>query len=274
MKTIQNKWKNVKANARRRDQLAKKSQSQTGGGKLTRAEIRIVNSNLLGDVATKLGVSARGADPRFDSDSNSSVPPSGRSSSVPSAPTRRLERLKRTVSYVDVDVDDDTCMSGKSKDSFDTSSIDASDETSIGLYGEFSRSLASNDDSSRENVSHSTPNSMVKRKKHPRDIQNELMSQNLQQHQSNLLKQNECSVHQNTYWKLQAERAGTSNEHEKLKKQMTEIGIEKATIEKDRLKSLSQIDIDKQAELAKIEIEKQKEIVKMELEAKRKQLGI
>lgn len=38
------------------------------------AEARIVNSNLLGDVATRLGVSARGADARFDSDSNSSMP--------------------------------------------------------------------------------------------------------------------------------------------------------------------------------------------------------
>lgn len=59
LNTIQNKWKNLKANARRRNQLIKKAQTQTGGGKLSHYEQKIVDSNLLADVATRLGNSNR-----------------------------------------------------------------------------------------------------------------------------------------------------------------------------------------------------------------------
>lgn len=233
---------------------------------MSRAEVRIVNSNLLGDVATKLGFSARGADARFDSDSNASVFSSGSRTSMPPAPTRRTKRL---FSYSD----EDTTMSGKSKQSFDSILDDSVDET-MNLNGEFSRSFSSINDSSRENVSSSNSNSIEKRKRHQRDVQNELMNENLKQHQSNLVKQNEAAALQNKFWKLQAEKATISNEHEKLKMEMTKITMEKAKIEMEQFEKLTKIEIDKQAKLAKIEIDKQNAIAKMELDAKRKQLRV
>lgn len=107
-----------------------------------------------------------------------------------------------------------------------------------------------------------------------------------------MLQQNEGTTLQNQYWKLQAEKASTSSEHEKLKMRVKEIGIGKAAIEKQRFERLMEIEIEnasiekqrseklmdieikKQAKLAEIEIEKQNALAQMELEAKRKQLGI
>lgn len=248
LQTIKNKWKNIKSNARRRDNLVKKSQNETGGGKLTRGEERIVKSNLLGDVATRLGVSARGSDARFDSDSNS----------VPPAPTNRTKRVFSMN-------DENTNMSMESSRSLASNPNDDGD-FEMNFDTQTTTPLASTSkesDSPRKNVSGSSQ----KRKRNQRDVQNELMNENLQQHYSNLLQQNESTAFQNQYWKSQVEKAKITIEHEKLKMQLTEV-------EKQQSEKLMNVEIDKQSKLAAIEIEKQKEIAKMEIVAKRKQLGI
>lgn len=84
VKSLQEKWKNVKKAARRRDILIKKAENQTGGGTLTPAEKRIVESQLYADIVTRMGVSARGNPARFDNDNPS---PSGLC-----APSIRLQR--------------------------------------------------------------------------------------------------------------------------------------------------------------------------------------
>lgn len=119
-----------------------------------------------------------------------------------------------------------------------------------------------------------------------------IQTENLEQLRANLLQQKEGTAYQNQYWKLQAEKADAAKEHEILKMKVTEIGIEKAAIEKPKLQKLVEIEIEnatldkkrseklmeieiqKQAQLAEIEIQKQKAIAEMELEMKRKQLGL
>lgn len=65
----------------------KKSLNATGGGKLTSKERRIVHSPLYRETANKMGVSATGNDPRFDSDSQDSV-------SALDPPTKRLREAE------------------------------------------------------------------------------------------------------------------------------------------------------------------------------------
>lgn len=56
-----------------------KKQSTTGAGKLTKAELKVVESQQYLDLASKLGESARGCDSRLDSDGkNAATPPTNR----------------------------------------------------------------------------------------------------------------------------------------------------------------------------------------------------
>lgn len=64
---LQTKWKHIEANARRWNQHIRQSQAQTGGGKLSEAEKRIISSQLYSDIVDRLGASASGVAPRFDS---------------------------------------------------------------------------------------------------------------------------------------------------------------------------------------------------------------
>lgn len=80
------KFENVKSKARKRETLVKK-QLETGGGTLTKAEQRIVESPAYTDLATKLGISAFGNAPRADCDANSESP---------APPTQRLGRILDT----------------------------------------------------------------------------------------------------------------------------------------------------------------------------------
>lgn len=95
--TLKNKWKTIKSNARRRQNISKKAQSKTGGASLTAAEKRILESTLFSDVVTRLGISATGNEPRFDSDAGPS------SSSIVAAPTKRLRTVFSRADYVDLD---------------------------------------------------------------------------------------------------------------------------------------------------------------------------
>lgn len=74
------KFENIKRKARQRDTFVKK-QLETGGGQLSKAEQRIVKSPAYSDLATKLGISAFGNEPRTDCDGDMESPV---------APTRRL----------------------------------------------------------------------------------------------------------------------------------------------------------------------------------------
>lgn len=69
--------------------------------------MKILKSSLYEDLANKLGKSAKGSDPRFDSDSSA-----GSSAAIP--PTPRLKRIASTSSSSTaqhVDVDDDSTQS-------------------------------------------------------------------------------------------------------------------------------------------------------------------
>lgn len=84
----QKKFANMKDIARKRDQMVAK-QKQTGGGSLTPHETRVVNSSAYMDLASKLGISASGNDPRADSDGNRAMtrPPTDRLACVLETPT-------------------------------------------------------------------------------------------------------------------------------------------------------------------------------------------
>lgn len=64
-------------------------QKITGGGSLTPHETRVVNSSAYMDLASKLGISASGNDPRADSDGNRTTvrPPTDRLACALDAPT-------------------------------------------------------------------------------------------------------------------------------------------------------------------------------------------
>lgn len=270
---------------------------------MTAVELRVVNSSSFGDVATKLGVSARGANSRFDSDSNNSVP---------AAPTHRTNRLfsqcdedTRMSYHSTQSVDSVNTVTGH--DSFDgetemnlpgssatiinslrshtsfsnVSPIDStervghstySNETRMSSPGPSTANDARNYDSTHSNASNhsSTLGSAEKRRRNPRDLQFE----NVQQFSENLLQQKQGTMLQNQYWQVQAEKASVTKNHEMLKIKVTEINIEMATIEKQKAAQLMEIDVEKHAKLAQIEIDKQNALAQMELEAKRKQLGL
>lgn len=78
------KFDNIKKKARQREVLLQK-QKQTGGGQLTKAEQRIVESQAYTDLALKLGKSAVGNEPRSDSDAVSET--------NLTAPTKRLQNI-------------------------------------------------------------------------------------------------------------------------------------------------------------------------------------
>lgn len=76
------KFENVKSKARQRETIQKK-QLETGGGVLSKAEQRIIQSPAYADLAIKLGISAFGNTATADSDATLDRPP---------APTQRLEK--------------------------------------------------------------------------------------------------------------------------------------------------------------------------------------
>lgn len=90
---MQNKWKNVKHDSRRRDSLIRKAVNQTGGGKISKRERRIIDSTIYADIASKMGLSSSGNEPRFDNDQNSN--------SLPIAP----KRLRPIISQNDEDTE-------------------------------------------------------------------------------------------------------------------------------------------------------------------------
>lgn len=88
------------------------------------------------------------------------------------------------------------------------------------------------------------------------------------------MKQKEGTALQDMYWKMQFQKSQVSKDHEMLKMQTTRIGIETASIEKQKSEDLMRIEIEKQAQLAQIEIETKRELARLEIEAKRKELGL
>lgn len=80
----------MQKNARERE-ANKKEVNKTGGGSLTAKQMKILKSPLYEDLANKLGKSATGSHPRFDSDADAG-------SSAAKPPTARLQRIMSTSS--------------------------------------------------------------------------------------------------------------------------------------------------------------------------------
>lgn len=220
---------------------------------MTPAEKRIMESTLFADVVTRLGISATGNEPRFDSDA-------GPSSSTVAAPTKRLRTV---LSRADLgDFDDVTNMSFGSDGettptplvenvdvavaSLNTSS--QSNRSDVSLVENRSDLEASASNAQTEQTSHSSSS----RKRNFREVQ---MENSLQLNEQ-MAKNNETIALQQRYLQLQVERAEMAKDREVLQKRLLEIEVEKM----DELKGL--------------EIEKRKLMNDMELEAMRRNLNL
>lgn len=103
---LQSKWSNIKPLARRRQKIIIDATKKTGGGSLTEKQKGIIDGPLYRDIATRLGISASGNVPRFDSDSadqSEIEPPSKRLKSKLSLNTsgdETIRRMQKTFSNV------------------------------------------------------------------------------------------------------------------------------------------------------------------------------
>lgn len=90
----------MKKNARRRAEIIKR-QKQTGGGRITKQEMKIIESPAYMELSLKLGASAHGNMPRADNDAiEICVEP----------PTKRLQQVLNSVA--DQNIEDNTLSSG------------------------------------------------------------------------------------------------------------------------------------------------------------------
>lgn len=238
---MKNKWKNIKASARRRDALIKQAQTKTGGGKLTAPEKRIIESQSYADIANKLGISAKGNEARFDSDnvSGASIEP----------PTRRLKRaLREKEPADDIFVDEDSRMStssAMSTDSVNTTFEDVSDDhaTPSSSNHVFPTMSAPSNESSEAAV-----NPKKKKKPNAEDYSSQFKVNLEQQQKNNLL--------QKQYLEVQIERSQIAKEREILEKRLV------------------QMKVDKEQALMDIELDKQRQLAALEIEAKRREYGL
>lgn len=221
---MQNKWKTVKASARRRDQLIRKSLSKTGGGFLSTFEKKIVESSLYSDVASKLGISAHGNEPRFDSDatlqSNANITP----------PTQRLqnainnENASTSEQQEEINDDDDDGVGTPLSES--TTNLSTTTEVLCPIP-----SISSISPSSSQDLD------TMKKRNTLKDAQFE-----------NLNQQRENNEIYNKYLQLQVERSQFSKDREMIRLKMAKIELEK-------VEALRNIEIDKQKQLAQLEID-------------------
>lgn len=241
--------------------MIRKSQNQTGGGVLTPAEKRIVDSVLYADIVTKLGISAFGSAPRFDSDSASTE--------TPAAPTTRLQNvidIQNTQSSFG-NIHEETLMTSSSlnfsmffelNESLDNAVPSTSfanipqGNLSTGNVGNLDSSSHQSNVSAVSTSSSTTPTGQqtlqIARKRNMKDIQIE----NSMQLTEHLNQQKENNLLQKKYIEIQIERSQIAKEREILQKRLLEIEIEKSVA------------------LKNIEIEKQKQLADMEIEMKRR----
>lgn len=247
--SLQNKWKNIKQQARRRNKLVKDSQNQTGGGVLTKAQKRVVESQLYSDVATKLGISASGNPARFDSD---------QVEDIPEPPSKRVARSLSLANPLAFAFDEDSQMSIVSLDSnvdseANLTAISTSTSTSTQSHSNVSiGDKAGTSGLQTKAKKTASKTSSAKPSQNVRDMQ---MS-NATMLNEHLLQQNQSGTLYHQFLELQIQRGQLALEREKMQLKQAEIEVKKSE------------------ELAKIEVEKQREIAKIAIEAERKQKGL
>lgn len=281
----------MKKNARRRRALTEKLQRATGGGRLTDAERKIVESNLYGDLVAKMGISAIGSGARFDSDqeANSNIePPTNRLRRVMSVDTRRESVASSDIMMSSASIfDDDLFVASTSAMSLvprQSDSIVAS-TSAMSLIPRRSDSIEASTSSSnlpstqRESIESTIPPSrrdsyppLLRRRestetrKRPaatatatssaKRTKKDAKNDNATQLEENLKQQHENNKLQHVYLELQVQRAEVALRREELQTAIVEVELSKAS------------------ELKAIEVEKQKMLAKMEVEAKRREYNL
>lgn len=250
VETLQNKWKNIKQVARKREALRKRAQNQTGGGKLSKTEQRIVDSQLYADVAVKMGVSAFGNTARFDSDLDS----------IPTPPTSRLANA-----ILD---DDDSQMS------FGSAMGNIVDADSVDDYGasastsgvkKVSKRCASRSKSMASTSVESFFSSSFS-SKNIRDVRAETTVQ-----LSEYLSKNNGNI------ELQAHLLRQQIDREEKAKERNDFQVRKSKAEAERAEcdlKKAKIDLELAESLKEIEVEKARKLADMQIEAQRKNLGL
>lgn len=250
--------------ARTRDALLKRAQFKTGGGMLSDKEKRIAESNLYSDVATRMGISASGNVPRFDSDSVSS--------NDVLAPTRRLRRVQsmseRRVSFA-VDVEQLVIASDEDFEMTEPMTLSSSaslsqplqqpmPQPSTSSQQPMPQTSTSQPSTSRPTTLQSSASRTTAKKKGTRRpstsirtdnkrAKNDIRSENLLLLNEHIKQQQEINELQKEYLEIQINRSRVALEREKLSLRVTELELQKA-------EELKNIEIDKQRRLADLDI--------------------
>lgn len=247
IETLQNKWKNVKQVARKREALRKKAQNQTGGGTLSKTEQRIVDSPLFADVATKMGASASGNSSRFDSDLGNLVP-------IP--PT---SRLANAIAY-----DEDSQMSFGS--SMNNLAVDGGSDDDDGGVSTVKKASKRSRSKSVASTSAESFLSSSTTSKNIRDVRADTVIQ-----LSEFLSKNTEGVELHTQLlRQQIDCEEKSNERTDLQLRKSKAEAEKAELDLKKAK----IDLELAESLKDIEVQKAQKLADMEIEAQRKRLGL
>lgn len=236
--------------ARTRDALLKRAQFKTGGGMLSDKEKRIAESNLYSDVATRMGISASGNVPRFDSDSVSS--------NDVLAPTRRLRRVQsvseRRVSFA-VDVEQLVIESDEDFEMTEPMTLSSSASLSQPLQQPMPQPSTSSQQPMPQTSTTQPTTAKKKGTRRPstsirtdnKRAKNDIRSENLLLLNEHIKQQQEINELQKEYLDIQINRSRVALEREKLSLRVTELELQKA-------EELKNIEIDKQRRLADLDI--------------------
>lgn len=232
----------------------KKLGGKTGGGKLTSKETRIVESNSYRDAAIRLGISACGNDPRFDSDSQASG----------SGVSCNSKRLKRVLSRTNL-----TENLSHSEDALPPFNISLNDSDEDLRATDFQNILSQqrtpNDDAIEQRQS------SVQQTSNPANV----ASTNIQQTEPVLRRSNQATrvIRKDDYTQmnegLQHGNYLLQRDYLNLQIRRTKIAIEKEELQK----LLVQIEVDKAQLLMMEEIEHKKTMMKLEVEAKQAEIN-
>lgn len=193
---------------------------QTGGGKLTPAETRAIKNPQFLEIVTKMGISARGNEPRHDSDALSQ--------SIINPPTARLKRALRMTPTINYDETTRMSMSTESLASAASIGSVAAASPHDGDYAQRS------DD--QESEADEPPQKRQRRTKYATEFRT-LFKQQEKNHEL-----------QKEYIELCIERA-------KVAKNTEDLRLKKAEIELKTAEECMRIEIDKQKKLAELELE-------------------
>lgn len=294
IQSLKTKWKNVKEKCRRRDKIAKSSQTKTGGGSLSTSERRIIESEVYMDVVRRLGISAKGNDPRHDSDSigKAVLPPTPRLRAMQSQPSTStamqsqpsistamqsqpstssaMRSQPSILTAADVSMDSVASLSEHSDDSPDNQVVAPTHFLRSAVQSQ-PRSLTTSDGdiitSLRTCSSETTIVHIDENAQSSFDTSDNMLIDESSNQSSTFVPVSTAKVARKLQTEL-AEHLALQKSNQDLQRRYMEIQIDRANIERERdrfQKELAEVELAKSKKLMEIEIEKQQRLTEAEI---------